>query len=81
MWQNWAKLLSVPKGFGKFYPKGSAAKAGGRAKGGGGGGSGGSGGGSGGPNKENWEHILGATVTTSAAGLLYFALKPSSGEK
>ena len=55
MWNTLGRLLSVPKGFGKFYPKGSAGKAGknkakaGHGVGGGGGGGGTGGGGNSGP--------------------------------
>eukprot|EP00606_Chrysophyceae_sp_TOSAG23-5_P000356 GSChrysophyteH2.ASY1.ANO1.954.1 assembled CDS len=55
MWNTLGRLLSVPKGFGKFYPKGSAGKAGkrkaktGHGVGGRGGGGGTGGGGNSGP--------------------------------
>lgn len=81
IFERLGRLLSVPKGFGKFYPKGSGGAAGRKVKSGKGLGGGGSGGNGGGPNRENWEHLMGVGLSTAAAGLMYYKLKDSVSER
>jgi len=58
MWAQLNRLFSVPKGFGKFYPKGATKKTNKKSIGSGGGG----GGGGGGPGKndmpDNFKYVL-----------------------
>jgi hypothetical protein len=77
MWAQLNRLFSVPKGFGKFYPKGATKKTNKKGIGSGGGGGGGGGGGPWNPRKNDVPDSVKVVGLVFGTGFAYYLLTGS----